>query len=82
MHDWYIFVPTACGAIAALGCIWRRKWIVGIAIACVATFTLFNNLLLNVAPIPVKWAFFIVGATLITMDSARTYKRYKTSVSM
>ena len=82
MTDWYIFVPTACGAIAAVGCIWRRQWIVGIAMACIAVFTLFNNLLLNVAPIPVKWAFFVAGVTLITIDVARAYKSYRASVSM
>jgi hypothetical protein len=43
-------------------------------------FTLFDNILTDIVSGPVKYAFFFIGATLIGIDIARTYKRYKASL--
>jgi hypothetical protein len=80
MNDWYIVVPTVCGAIATTVPLWRKEWSIAIAMGCISMFILFNTLLLNVVPAPVKYVFFFVGATLIAVDIARTYKKYKASL--
>lgn len=81
MTEWLIFVPTLCGVVASTISIWRRQWIIAMAMASFSLFTLFDQLILNVVPAPVRFFLFFVGVTLIAIDRARAYKKYKESLS-
>lgn len=74
-------LPFVCFTLSTLLCLVGRRWIDAGSSACFAAFTMFDRILPQMVPSPLKWAFAVVGAVLVVSQVAKEYRNYKKSLA-
>ena len=72
-NDW----PTVCWALSTLLCLAGRRWMDATWSACFAVSSVLDAMPPAADPWQLKYAFAVIGATIVVYQIMKEYGRYK-----